>query len=65
MHGMTVSLALNGAGRGAMCGEQQAREMLTEAGFTHLANGSSCASRSRSARLPASPLEQSALLSVS
>ena len=33
MHCMTVSLALNGAGLGAMWGEQKAREMLAEAGF--------------------------------
>jgi SAM-dependent methyltransferase len=36
MHCMTVSLALDGAGLGAMWGEQKAREMLTEAGFTHV-----------------------------
>jgi 2-polyprenyl-3-methyl-5-hydroxy-6-metoxy-1,4-benzoquinol methylase len=36
MHCMTVSLALNGAGLGAMWGEQKAREMLTEAGFTQV-----------------------------
>ncbi len=33
MHCMTVSLALDGAGLGAMWGEQKARKMLTEAGF--------------------------------
>lgn len=33
MHCMTVSLALDGAGLGAMWGEEKAREMLTEAGF--------------------------------
>jgi hypothetical protein len=33
---MTVSLALNGAGLGAMWGEQKARQMLTEAGFTQV-----------------------------
>ena len=33
MHCMTVSLALGGAGLGAMWGEQKAREMLAEAGF--------------------------------
>ena len=33
MHCMTVSLALGGAGLGAMWGEQQARAMLAEAGF--------------------------------
>jgi len=33
---MTVSLALDGAGLGAMWGEQKAREMLTEAGFTQV-----------------------------
>ncbi len=33
MHCMTVSLALNGAGLGAMWGEQKAREMLAKAGF--------------------------------
>ncbi|MGB7069006.1 MAG: methyltransferase domain-containing protein [Pyrinomonadaceae bacterium] len=36
MHCMTVSLALDGAGLGTMWGEEKAREMLTEAGFTHL-----------------------------
>jgi len=36
MHCMTVSLALDGAGLGAMWGEQKARQMLTEAGFTHV-----------------------------
>ncbi|HEY5657535.1 MAG TPA: methyltransferase domain-containing protein [Myxococcota bacterium] len=33
MHCMTVSLALGGAGLGAMWGEQKAREMLAAAGF--------------------------------
>jgi SAM-dependent methyltransferase len=33
MHCMTVSLAQNGAGLGAMWGEEKAREMLKEAGF--------------------------------
>ena len=33
MHCMTVSLALNGAGLGAVWGEQQALAMLNEAGF--------------------------------
>jgi hypothetical protein len=33
---MTVSLALNGAGLGAMWGEEKAREMLQEAGFTEI-----------------------------
>jgi SAM-dependent methyltransferase len=33
MHCMTVSLALDGAGLGAMWGEQKAQEMLDEAGF--------------------------------
>ena len=37
MHCMTVSLALAGAGLGAMWGEQQAQQMLAEAGFTHVA----------------------------
>ena len=36
MHCMTVSLALDGAGLGAMWGEQKAREMLAEAGFAHV-----------------------------
>jgi SAM-dependent methyltransferase len=36
MHCMTVSLALDGAGLGAMWGEQKARDMLAEAGFTHV-----------------------------
>ncbi len=35
-HCMTVSLALNGAGLGTMWGEQKARQMLNEAGFTQL-----------------------------
>jgi SAM-dependent methyltransferase len=34
MHCMTVSLALDGAGLGAMWGEQTARAMLGDAGFT-------------------------------
>jgi ubiquinone/menaquinone biosynthesis C-methylase UbiE len=34
MHCMTVSLARNGEGLGAMWGEQQALELLAEAGFT-------------------------------
>ncbi len=33
MHCMTVSLALDGEGLGAMWGEQTARQMLAEAGF--------------------------------
>jgi 2-polyprenyl-3-methyl-5-hydroxy-6-metoxy-1,4-benzoquinol methylase len=33
MHCMTVSLALNGEGLGAMWGEEQARQLLAEAGF--------------------------------
>jgi ubiquinone/menaquinone biosynthesis C-methylase UbiE len=36
MHCMTVSLALAGAGLGTMWGEQTARRMLSEAGFTHV-----------------------------
>jgi hypothetical protein len=36
MHCMTVSLALDGAGLGAMWGEQKAQQMLAEAGFTHV-----------------------------
>lgn len=36
MHCMTVSLALNGAGLGAMWGKQKAQQMLAEAGFTHV-----------------------------
>ena len=35
-HCMTVSLAANGAGLGTMWGEQKARQMLNEAGFTQL-----------------------------
>jgi SAM-dependent methyltransferase len=34
MHCMTVSLALDGTGLGTVWGEQKAREMLAEAGFT-------------------------------
>lgn len=34
MHCMSVSLAQNGAGLGAMWGEEKAREMLNDAGFT-------------------------------
>ena len=37
MHCMTVSLAQGGAGLGAMWGEQTARRMLAEAGFTDIA----------------------------
>ncbi len=36
MHCMTVSLAQNGDGLGAMWGEEKAREMLREAGFDHV-----------------------------
>ena len=36
MHCMTVSLALNGEGLGTVWGEQKARELLAEAGFTHV-----------------------------
>lgn len=36
MHCMTVSLALDGAGLGTMWGEEKAREMLSEAGFTKI-----------------------------
>jgi hypothetical protein len=36
MHCMTVSLALGGAGLGAMWGEQTARRMLAEAGFASI-----------------------------
>lgn len=36
MHCMTVSLAQDGAGLGAMWGEEKAREMLQEAGFTKI-----------------------------
>jgi hypothetical protein len=36
MHCMTVSLALDGMGLGMVWGEQKAREMLAEAGFTQV-----------------------------
>jgi 2-polyprenyl-3-methyl-5-hydroxy-6-metoxy-1,4-benzoquinol methylase len=36
MHCMTVSLAQGGEGLGAMWGEEKAKEMLEEAGFTHV-----------------------------
>jgi SAM-dependent methyltransferase len=36
MHCMTVSLALNGEGLGTMWGEQKAREMFADAGFTDI-----------------------------
>ena len=36
MHCMTVSLALDGEGLGAVWGEQKAREMLAAAGFTNV-----------------------------
>ena len=35
-HCMTVSLALDGAGLGSMWGEQKAKAMLADAGFTHI-----------------------------
>ncbi len=35
-HCMTVSLALNGEGLGTMWGEQKARELFAEAGFTQV-----------------------------
>jgi hypothetical protein len=34
MHCVTVSLAAGGMGLGAMWGEQRARQMLAQAGFT-------------------------------
>jgi len=36
MHCMTVSLAEGGMGLGAMWGEQKARQMLSDAGFTSI-----------------------------
>jgi hypothetical protein len=36
MHCMTVPLALDGTGLGAMWGEQKAQEMLAEAGVTQV-----------------------------
>jgi 2-polyprenyl-3-methyl-5-hydroxy-6-metoxy-1,4-benzoquinol methylase len=36
MHCMTVSLALNGEGLGTMWGEEKARQMLADAGFTRV-----------------------------
>jgi len=36
LHCMTVSLALNGKGLGAMWGKEKAIEMLTEAGFSNI-----------------------------
>jgi Zn-dependent membrane protease YugP len=36
MHSMTVSLAQNGVGLGAMWGEQKARQMLAEVGCTRV-----------------------------
>jgi len=36
MHCMTVSLAYDGAGLGAMWGAQQARDLFTDAGFEHI-----------------------------
>jgi 2-polyprenyl-3-methyl-5-hydroxy-6-metoxy-1,4-benzoquinol methylase len=36
LHCMTVSLALDGAGLGTMWGEETARQMLAEAGFTEV-----------------------------
>ena len=36
MHYMTVSLAEGGMGLGTMWGEQKARQMLSEAGFTSI-----------------------------
>jgi hypothetical protein len=37
MHCMTVSLALGGEGLGTVWGEQLARELLKDAGFTSIA----------------------------
>jgi hypothetical protein len=37
MHCMTVSLAQGGEGLGACWGEEKARELLAEAGFTSVA----------------------------
>jgi 2-polyprenyl-3-methyl-5-hydroxy-6-metoxy-1,4-benzoquinol methylase len=36
MHCMTVSLALGGEGLGTMWGEEQAQQLLNDAGFTHV-----------------------------
>ena len=36
LHCMTVSLALGGEGLGTAWGEQKARELLTETGFTQI-----------------------------
>jgi len=36
MHCMAVSLALGGEGLGALWGEEQAQQLLTEAGFTQV-----------------------------
>jgi hypothetical protein len=36
MHCMSVSLAQNGAGLGAMWGKEKAVEMLRDAGFTYV-----------------------------
>ena len=36
LHCMTVSLAQGGEGLGTMWGEQTARRMLADAGFTHV-----------------------------
>ena len=36
MHCMTVSLSADGEGLGTMWGEQKARELLTEAGFSRV-----------------------------
>ncbi|HLL40507.1 MAG TPA: hypothetical protein VK357_12700, partial [Rubrobacteraceae bacterium] len=36
MHCMTVSLAQGGEGLGAMWGEEKAKDMLKEAGFTRV-----------------------------
>jgi hypothetical protein len=36
LHCMTVSLALNGTGLGTMWGEQVARRMMADAGFTDI-----------------------------
>jgi len=54
MHCMTVSLAQDGEGLGAMWGEQKALELLAEVGLPKLPSGRSKGTPSTTSTLPGS-----------
>jgi SAM-dependent methyltransferase len=54
MHCMTVSLAQDGEGLGAVWGEEKARQMLTKAGFTHIEKNECLRTLAARTRLPLS-----------